>query len=319
MGYKDIFKILVLFIIFIAFLIWVVYYISSIRLANRIKNTTIKSSKNESNSFIDDIVNWYKKEKKRVVSKLLKKNIDDREREKVLCTAIDSITCSISLILVYLFLSLFYLIIPSFSIIFLVFLIGLLIPNIFKLLKQEYNKKQIEKNLLKVITLINNGLASGKTIRESIESTKDKLDGPIKKEIEEVIYDLEHGLSLEVAFTRMQRRTEVEDIIYLTTTLSMLSKTGGNIVLMFDYLEKLFTTRTKLDQELKATVASSRLVFIIMSIIPVVVFIGMMMIYPNYLVMFATSALAKLLGMLIVSLYIFYIMIIRRIMKIEKY
>ena len=319
MGLEDIFKIFVLFIIFIIFIIWMVYYLYSIKLANRVKNTTIKSNNIESNSIIDDIVSWYNKEKKKIANRLIRNNINDDEREKNINVSIDAIFCSISLIIVYLFLSLFYLSVPTFSMILLIALIGLFIPNMLLLLKKERDKKQIERNLLKTITLINNGLASGKTIRDSICAAKDKLDGAIRIEIEKVIYDLEHGLSLEVAFSRMQQRTNVKDIIYLTTSLSMLSRTGGNIVLMFDYLEKLFNTRNKLEQELSATVASSKLVFIIMSIVPIIIFTGMMMLYPNYLTLFASSSLGKLIGILIALLYILYVIIIRKIMKIEKY
>ena len=197
--------------------------------------------------------------------------------------------------------------------------IGFLIPNAGGVIKQYINKRKIERDLLKAITLINNGLSSGKSIRESIVTATDKLEGTIKVEFEEVVNDLEHGLSLQVAFSRMQKRTEVEDVIYLTTTLSMLSKTGGNILMVFNYLEKIFKTRKRLNQELNASIASSKLVFIIMLIMPVVVFIGMMMLYNNYLRLFFMSSLGNLLLMLIVILYVLYIIIIKNVMKIDKY
>ena len=319
MGFRDIFKILILFIILIIFFIWIVYYLYSIKLANRIKNTTVKSTNINKESLFDSIYNWYLKEKDKIANKLINNKQDNRERKRIIYTSIDSITCSICIVIIYLFLSLFYLSVPNIDLIFISWVIGLFIPSVVSTTKQRITKKQIEKNLLKVITLINNGLSSGKSIRESIESTKDKLDGPIKEEIEEVLNDLNHGLSLEVAFSRMQKRTNVKDIIYLTTTLSMLSKTGGNTLHMFNYLEKIFTTRNKLDQELNSTIASSKLVFIIMSIIPIVVFIGMMFIYPNFLVLFVSSTLGELLGLIILLLYTLYVIIIRRIMIIEKY
>ena len=318
MGLKDIVKVLILFIIFIIFIIWIIYTLYTIKLANRIKNTTIKSS-NDKNSIIDNIMNWYKKEKEKIMIRHLKGRTTTKELEKQLSDSIDAISCGLILLILYLFLSLFYLNIPSFTMIVTVFIIGLLVPTFVTRSREKIAAKKIEKDLLKTITLINNGLSSGKSIREAIISAKDKLDGATKRELEQVVYDLEHGLSLEVAFIRMQKRTNVKDIIYLTTSLSMLSKTGGNMLLMFNYLEKIFKTRKKLDQELSSTIASSKLVFIIMTLIPIIVFIGMNFLYTDLITLYISSPLGNLLAIVIVLLYSLYIIVIRRIMKIEKY
>ena len=117
----------------------------------------------------------------------------------------------------------------------------------------------------------------------------------------------------------MEDRTGVNDIVYLTTTLSMLSKTGGNIVLVFNYLEKIFNTREKLKQELNVTVASAKLVFTIMIIIPILIFGGMLLLYNNFVTLFLLTPLGNLLGMLIILLYILYIITIQKLMKIDEY
>ena len=117
----------------------------------------------------------------------------------------------------------------------------------------------------------------------------------------------------------MEERCNVDDIVYLTTALSILNKTGGNTKEVFDYLENLFTTRKKLNQELDATIASSKLVYIILSILPIITLGGMMLLYDNYLYLFIETNIGKLIGASIVLLYMMYIFIIRKIMIIEKY
>ena len=141
MGFNDIYKILILFIIFILFLVWIVYYLFSIRLSNRIKNSTIKSNKLDKDSIFDDISNWYHKEKVKISNKLSidKKN---KQKEEIISTSIDAVFCSITLIIIYLFLSLFYLTIPRISIILLIGIIGIIIPNAITLLKQKYNRNR---------------------------------------------------------------------------------------------------------------------------------------------------------------------------------
>ena len=117
----------------------------------------------------------------------------------------------------------------------------------------------------------------------------------------------------------MKDRSKVNDLSYLTATLSILSKTGGDINLAFSYLEKIFKTRKTLDQELISTTASSKLVFIILSILPVIVFLGMIVLYDNYLNLYITTDIGKLLGISEALLYLVYILVIKKVMRIEKY
>ena len=117
----------------------------------------------------------------------------------------------------------------------------------------------------------------------------------------------------------MQDRCKVDDVVYLATTLTILSKTGGNIKLVFTYLEKLFRTRRSLDSELKVATASSNFVFIVLSILPIIIVFGMYIMYENFIGLFVNSPLGILLGISIITLYIIYVYTIRKIIKIEKY
>ena len=185
----------------------------------------------------------------------------------------------------------------------LVLIVGFLIPGIIKQIRFELDKKNIDKNLLKAIILINNDINAGKTIKESIKDTSLRLDGAIKVEFTKVIDDLDHGLSLEVAFKRMQDRCKVDDVVYLATTLTILSKTGGNIKLVFTYLEKLFRTRKSLDRELKVATASSNFVFMVLSVLPIIVIFGMYIMYDNFIGLFISSPLGILLGIFIPDIF----------------
>ena len=321
MGLRDIFQILVLFVIFIAFFIWIIYLIGSIKLKNRIKGSTVKLKNNENVSFIDRIVNYYIKSREKLVKSLIpkKKYIEKKKDIKELYNLVDSIYSSFIALVLYFGFSIFYLHKPSFLVIVLVLIVGFLIPGIIKQIRFELDKKNIDKNLLKAIILINNDINAGKTIKESIKDTSLRLEGAIKVEFTKVIDDLDHGLSLEVAFKRMQDRCKVDDVVYLATTLTILSKTGGNIKLVFTYLEKLFRTRKSLDRELKVATASSNFVFMVLSVLPIIVIFGMYIMYDNFIGLFISSPLGILLGISIITLYIVYVYTIRKVIKIEKY
>lgn len=323
MEIKDIIEISILFILFIAFIVWLILMIHSIKLSHRINGHTIINDSDCDLSVPDRLLTWYKNKKDEISEEILVLSkacgIDKRKKEKELSNIIDSIVCSISFFILYIVLCIFHLQKVSVLASFLAFILGFILPGIYNLTIDQIKRKNIEKNLLKVITIINHNLQANMSIKEALVNTKEKVDGDLKIELENVINDLNHGLSLEVAFKRMKDRCGVEDIAYLTTTLSILGKTGGNTKEVFDYLENLFKTRKRLSQELDATIASSKLVYIILSILPIIVFVGMFLIYDNYLMMFITTPLGNLLGIGELVLYFVYIIVVKKIMIIEKY
>lgn len=323
MNITDVVKLTILFIAFILFIVWLLIFIHSIKLENRLSNYTVKSKKNETISIIDKLLNLYNSFKNSIIERSIENNniskLEKRKKEIDMTNLINSILSAIIFMIIYIFLSIFYVTKINILSVISVLILGFTLPGILYIVKEHIRKKNIEHNLLRAISIINNSLQANKSIKEAIIDTKDKVEGDIKYELEEVINDLNYGLSLEVAFKRMEERCNVDDIVYLTTALSILNKTGGNTKEVFDYLENLFTTRKKLNQELDATIASSKLVYIILSILPIITLGGMMLLYDNYLYLFIETNIGKLIGASIVLLYMMYIFIIRKIMIIEKY
>ena len=323
MNITDVVKLTILFIAFILFIVWLLIFIHSIKLENRLSNYTVKSKKNETISIIDKLLNLYNSFKNSIIEKSIESNniskLEKRKKEIDMTNLINSILSAIIFMIIYIFLSIFYVTKINILSVISILILGFTLPGILYIVKEHIRKKNIEHNLLRAISIINNSLQANKSIKEAIIDTKDKVEGDIKYELEEVINDLNYGLSLEVAFKRMEERCNVDDIVYLTTALSILNKTGGNTKEVFDYLENLFTTRKKLNQELDATIASSKLVYIILSILPIITLGGMMLLYDNYLYLFIETNIGKLIGASIVLLYMMYIFIIRKIMIIEKY
>ena len=322
MATRDIIELSILSIGIIAFIIWILITIHSIKVQNRINKHTIANNTKEISIF-DKLLNKYNLFKKRLSNKIYKqstiKDIKLTKKQNDFSTTIDSIVSALVFIFTYIILSLIYNNKIYIFTLILITILGFILPGIINIIKEKIKKEKIEKSILKVISIINNNLQANKSIKEALIDTKNKVDNPIKEELNEVIYDLDHGLSLETAFKRMQDRCNIDEITYLTTSLSILSKTGGNNKEVFNYLEDLFKTRKKLNQELDATIASSKLVYIILSILPIIVFGGMILIYDNYLDLYLSTEIGKILGMCEILLYLSYLIIIKKIMIIEKY
>lgn len=197
------------------------------------------------------------------------------------------------------------------------FLLGFFIIDIFIQYNYLKKKKRIEEDLLKAIIIMNNSFRSGRSIVQSIEIVKNELTGPISDEFKKIYLDISYGLSLEVVFERFYKRVKLEDVKYITSSLILLNKTGGNIIKVFASIEKEFFSKKKLMNELKTLTASSIFVFRILLILPFIIYILIFMLNKEYFQPLFNTTLGMIILVLIILLYILYILIIKRILKVE--
>ena len=197
------------------------------------------------------------------------------------------------------------------------FLIGFFIPDILLISKTKIRKKQIEKDMLKAIIIMNNSFKSGLSIMQAIYMVSNELDGPISEEFKKMYMDLSFGLNMEVVFERFTKRIDTKEARYITTSLNVLNKTGGNIVQVFASVERNSFTRKKLEEELGALAASSNAIFKILVVIPVLIFFGIFLLNPGYLFPLLLDPLGWFLLLIMILIYIVYIIVIRKVMKVK--
>ena len=99
----------------------------------------------------------------------------------------------------------------------------------------------------------------------------------------------------------------------------LLNKTGGNVVKVFDSNEKSFFERKKLNDELKSVTTLSNFVFRILVSMPFIIFILIYLFNPNYFEPFINNGIGKLILGIIIILYVLYIVIVKKIIKIREW
>ena len=80
---------------------------------------------------------------------------------------------------------------------------------------------------------------------QAIEIVAKELKGPISQEFKKMHLEISYGLSLDVVFERFSKRIESEEVSYITSSLSILNKTGGNIIKVFSSIEKMLFNKRK--------------------------------------------------------------------------
>lgn len=195
--------------------------------------------------------------------------------------------------------------------------IGFFFPDVFWMIQFQKKKKQVDDDLLKAIIIMNNAFQSGRTIMQAVEIVKNELDGPIQDEFKKIHMDMTYGLSVEVVFDRFYERVKSEDAKYIATSLTLLNRTGGNIVNVFSSIERSFFNKKKLMNEMKSLTSASVFVFRVLVVLPFLFSFVIFVMNPNYFQPFFETPFGFLLFLLILILYVFYIFLIRKVLEVK--
>lgn len=321
---------LLIFTIFVS-LIVLLKFNSTTKKEKRIAKYSLEPLSNDSESIYEIIGNSFKRITKKI-SKLLSKSVFitkySKRYEKYIdfstdyeTTALDLISNKVIAAIIGIVILLIFDICRGTFVsggdLFIVLVFGFFSPNIFYLYNNKLRKKQIEDDLLKAVIIINNAFKSGRTIVQAVGIVKDELSGPISDEFRKIYLDLSYGLSVEVVFGRFAKRIDSPQASYIASSLTILNQTGGNIVKVFNSIEKYFFNQQKLKAELKSLTAAARAIFKILLFIPVALCILIFVINPEYFYPLFTSTAGLVVMVMIIVIYIIYIIVIRKVMNVR--
>lgn len=201
----------------------------------------------------------------------------------------------------------------------LVMVIGYFIYNAYLMINEKIRYKNIESDLLKAIIIMNNAFKSGYNITQAIDFVSKDLTGPISEEFMKISQDLKYGLELKDVFDRFYDRVRIEDALVMSSSLSLLNLTGGNLVGIFNSIEKSFTNKKRLRDELNAMTSSSKLVYYILLAMPVIIVSILLILSPDYYAPLFANPIGYLIIIFSFLLYIGYFLIIRKILKVDAW
>jgi len=322
----------VLIVLLLGVVIWMVRINTITSLEKRFKKFSLDPLENNEIAFFDKIKNYYLKQKRNLSNILIKsyffkdyskkyEKYIDRSRvisEKAIDYISSKFICSFAgVILIIVSDVLRYKPITIFQIT-LVFLIFFFIPDLYWMSREKIKKRRIEKDMLKAIIIMNNSFKSGLSIMQAIYMVSNELEGPIADEFHKMYIDISFGLDMDLVFERFANRINNEEAHYISTSLSVLNKTGGNIVHVFASVERSAFTRKKLKDELEALTASAKAIYKLLIAIPI--FMAFVIIISNsaYFLPLITTEVGRIVLILILAIYIAYVIIVSKIVNIKE-
>ncbi len=299
--------------------------IASYKMIKRVSKYSI-NNKSIDSSIVDKIIYYYhnfiikqRKNIKKMFPRLLNyyKKYTQGEQDEACDLITNKLLLGMTIIILYLFASgIRHTHINLFDIICL-FIIGFNCVDIFLYIKGKGNNKKMEKDMLEAIIIMNNAFKAGNSTIQAVEIASEKLTGPLKQEFKKIYKEMQYGLTIDVVFDRFNKRVNVDSATYVSTSLITLNKTGGNIVKVFNSIEKTLFDRKKMYEELKSTTTTSNLVVKILTVVPFALTLFIYILSPNYFDPLLNSTLGNIILVIIIITFAIYLFILNKIMKVD--
>ncbi len=197
------------------------------------------------------------------------------------------------------------------------FVVGYYLYDVYLYFSSRAKKRKIKNDMLRAVILMNNSFKAGKSILQSVYIASEKLPKPIGLEFRRIYQDMSYGLSADVAFSRFSKRVNLEEANYVASSLIILNKTGGNIVSVFNTIEKTLFDRKKLENDLKTSAAASNFVVKFLMIIPFVFAFIIYIVSPTYFEPLFSSPLGYFVLFLMFLMFVIFIYLLNKIMKVK--
>lgn len=205
----------------------------------------------------------------------------------------------------------------SFGLFIFSFIIGYYIYDVYLYFSLKYRKKKIKDDMLRAVIIMNNSFKAGKSILQAVNIVSKTLPRPISIEFKKIYQDMSYGLSADVAFSRFAKRVNLDEASFIASSLTILSKTGGNIVNVFSSIERTLFDKKKLESDLKNSTAASNLVVKFLMGVPIVFILLIYAVSPNYFEPLFSSIIGYFIIFIIVMMLSIYLYLLNKIMKVR--
>ena len=159
---------------------------------------------------------------------------------------------------------------------------GIVLPILFLLAMRGRRHAEFAAQLPEALDILVRSLRAGHPIPVAVSLVGRDMPDPIGTEFGMTSDEMTYGLDLEATLQNMRARVGQQDLSFVVVAVSVQSKTGGNLSEVLSNLSRVIRDRFKLRRRVKAMSAEGRLSAIALSAIPILVFLMVNLMAPNF-------------------------------------
>jgi tight adherence protein B len=171
------------------------------------------------------------------------------------------------------------------------------------LVSRSESQERIERQIPSAVRLLASGLRAGLSVQQSLALVAKESPEPTATEFGRAAQEVTLGLGLEEALNRLSDRT-ARDYALVSTIVSVQHEVGGNLAQALDAVAENLRERAELRQHAAAIAAQQQLSALVLTALPIVVFLYTFVVSRAYLDPLFDSVIGRLLMVLAACLLV---------------
>lgn len=159
---------------------------------------------------------------------------------------------------------------------------GLVGPVAFVQLKRKRRLDKMLSQLPDALDLMARSVRAGQTMSQALQAISDEFQDPIATEFAYCYEQQNLGLSAELAYEDLGRRSGLLEIKIFVLAMMVQRQTGGNLAELLEKLAGVVRDRFRIKGRIKVLTAEGRIQAVVLLAMPPVVFLMMLFINPDY-------------------------------------
>ena len=198
-----------------------------------------------------------------------------------------------------------------------VVVLGVVGPFLYLSVRAARRQAKFEEQLPSTLQLLSGALQAGHSLQQAVDTVVHEAGDPIASEFQRVLTEARLGRPLEEALEAMAKRTRSVDFDWTVMAIRLQRQVGGNLAEVLSTVAQTIRDRYTLKRQIKALSAEGRLSSIILSVLPVLLFAGLLILNPLFLRPLFTTTMGLMMMGGSVVLMIFGVFWLKKITEIK--
>ena len=194
---------------------------------------------------------------------------------------------------------------------------GGLLPLLWVLWRRKRRLRAFGAQLPDALEMLARSLRSGQSLAAGFNMVSTEIGPPLGKEFGHVFEEQNLGLPLEQSLRDLAHRIPNLDLRFFTMAVVLQRQTGGDLAEVLEKIGSLIRERFQIWGQVQALTGEGRLSGVVLMALPVVIFLAVYQLNPDYVMMLFTDPLGKKMLVGAIIMQILGAFCIRKIVNIK--
>jgi tight adherence protein B len=191
------------------------------------------------------------------------------------------------------------------------------LPIAFVRFRADRRVRKFEEQFPEAIELIARALRAGHAMTTGLALVAEELPDPVGSEFR-LVYDRQNfGMAMPDALRLFAQRVPLLDARFFVTAVLTQRESGGNLAEILDNLGDVIRQRFRVKRQIRVVTAHARLTGWVLTMIPVVIALGMVVVAPEHILTLVNDPLGIRMGLVAFALWVLGYLTIRKLTDVE--